>query len=302
LGLYYYQARFYVPGIGRFASADTVVLNPANPQSYNRYSYVLNNAVRFTDPTGHVCYDPGMDAAMLGNCNGGSIPSPTLPSASAAALGIEFSAGWSNNDQQVVVNVAIQIDVALWRAGNFQGRYVAGATFKAVYGGVKFNYSSVQEYHNGKAIGARTNSAHEITFYDAAFSVLPLSFKYNIAHELGHAFNANALSADPTPANPNRRTGQPYRDLQNEGISVDNVLIAGGNPYLRTNKGYQLASGNKPYPYQQDTAPSPGEDFADMFSNWAFNSFAANAYGAERYAWMNSHMPEWTTLAVSVNQ
>jgi RHS repeat-associated protein len=43
VGLLYYQARFYVPGIGRFASADTIVPNPANPQSFNRYSYVLNS-------------------------------------------------------------------------------------------------------------------------------------------------------------------------------------------------------------------------------------------------------------------
>jgi len=54
LGLLYYQARFYVPGIGRFASADTIVPNPASPQSYNRYSYVLNSPVNFTDPTGHI--------------------------------------------------------------------------------------------------------------------------------------------------------------------------------------------------------------------------------------------------------
>ena len=51
--LYYYNARYYDPGIGRFVSADTVVPNPANPQSLNRYSYVLNNPLRYTDPTGH---------------------------------------------------------------------------------------------------------------------------------------------------------------------------------------------------------------------------------------------------------
>lgn len=34
-------------------SADTIVPNPANPQNLNRYSYVLNNPLRYTDPTGH---------------------------------------------------------------------------------------------------------------------------------------------------------------------------------------------------------------------------------------------------------
>ena len=79
LGLLYYQARYYLPGIGRFASADTLVPDPANPQAYNRYTYALNSPLRYTDPTGHVCYDPGLDAVMPGNCNGGSTPLPSSP-------------------------------------------------------------------------------------------------------------------------------------------------------------------------------------------------------------------------------
>ncbi|MEW5985314.1 MAG: RHS repeat-associated core domain-containing protein, partial [Chloroflexota bacterium] len=47
------NARYYVPGVGRFASADALVPDPQNPQSFNRYGYVLNNPLRFTDPTGH---------------------------------------------------------------------------------------------------------------------------------------------------------------------------------------------------------------------------------------------------------
>jgi RHS repeat-associated protein len=52
-GLMHYNARYYDPTIGRFISADTIVPNPADPQQLNRYSYVTNNPVRYTDPTGH---------------------------------------------------------------------------------------------------------------------------------------------------------------------------------------------------------------------------------------------------------
>ncbi|MBM3133080.1 MAG: RHS repeat-associated core domain-containing protein [Chloroflexi bacterium] len=52
-GLYYYNARYYDATIGRFISPDTVVPNPANPQSLNRYSYCLNNPLRYIDPSGH---------------------------------------------------------------------------------------------------------------------------------------------------------------------------------------------------------------------------------------------------------
>jgi RHS repeat-associated protein len=53
IGLIYMNARWYLPGLGRFISADTLVPNPSNPQSYNRYSYTNNNPLLYTDPTGH---------------------------------------------------------------------------------------------------------------------------------------------------------------------------------------------------------------------------------------------------------
>jgi RHS repeat-associated protein len=52
LGIYHYNARFYSPYINRFLRADTIVPNPTNPQTLNRYSYVTNNPLRYTDPTG----------------------------------------------------------------------------------------------------------------------------------------------------------------------------------------------------------------------------------------------------------
>jgi len=37
---------------GRFLSADPTIPDPTLPQDYNRYSYVRNNPLTFTDPTG----------------------------------------------------------------------------------------------------------------------------------------------------------------------------------------------------------------------------------------------------------
>jgi RHS repeat-associated protein len=53
-GLMYYKARYYYPALGRFVSADTIVPEPGNPQSLNRYAYVKNNPLRYVDPSGHL--------------------------------------------------------------------------------------------------------------------------------------------------------------------------------------------------------------------------------------------------------
>ena len=65
-GLDYAQARYYSSEQGRFTTADPYggSMGIANPQSFNRYPYVGNNPLRFTDPTGlRAC----TDASCSGN-------------------------------------------------------------------------------------------------------------------------------------------------------------------------------------------------------------------------------------------
>lgn len=47
------NGRIYDPTLGRFLQADPHIQAPKNSQSYNRYSYVLNNPLSYTDPSGY---------------------------------------------------------------------------------------------------------------------------------------------------------------------------------------------------------------------------------------------------------
>ena len=50
--LYNMNGRLYDPVVGRFLSPDPYIADPSFTQSYNRYSYVLNNPLKYNDPTG----------------------------------------------------------------------------------------------------------------------------------------------------------------------------------------------------------------------------------------------------------
>lgn len=54
LSLYYFGARFYDPGLGRFITSDDRLAAPLDHRdALNRYCYVTNDPVNMIDPTGH---------------------------------------------------------------------------------------------------------------------------------------------------------------------------------------------------------------------------------------------------------
>jgi len=48
------KGRVYNPAIGRFLSPDPHIQAPDRTQSHNRYSYVMNNPMKYTDPSGFI--------------------------------------------------------------------------------------------------------------------------------------------------------------------------------------------------------------------------------------------------------
>ncbi|MDR1153692.1 MAG: FG-GAP-like repeat-containing protein [Bacteroidales bacterium] len=91
-GLINMNGRMYDPVVGRFLSPDPFVQAPEFSQSYNRYSYALNNPLRYTDPTGEFFFAAvGIGILLNAACWGAAISAVTY----TASVG--FSDGGFNN-------------------------------------------------------------------------------------------------------------------------------------------------------------------------------------------------------------
>lgn len=243
-----------------------------------------NNAVRYTDPTGHeVCnadgwcgeYDPYYDIQLL-----------------SQQYGINFTGKWSTKDKLAVLTGAIVVAGAL-------SAYTGLASidsFSAVFGSLTFVRSTQNPAHWAE-YGQST-----ITFFAGAKQWTSL-----VAHELGHAFNA-AIST----------TGgvTPYNTLYNNGIfDDDGIKISGYVPnYTVSGTGYTcngqcFDSDGTPIPpnryrrsengygFQHNRTPSPNEDFADMFANWATRRFTNHDHGRAMLNFMTTNLSEWVNNA-----
>ena len=92
VGLIHMNGRVYDTALGRFLSADPFIQAPLNTQSFNRYSYVMNSPLVYTDPSG---YNWG---ATAGQSYGGSSGSTGR---SSSGSGSNSRGGDGNNNRGV---------------------------------------------------------------------------------------------------------------------------------------------------------------------------------------------------------
>jgi hypothetical protein len=292
--LYDYNARFYDPYLNRFISPDTIVPDFANPQSLNRYSYVIGNPLNYRDPSGHTPIDVcSSSRGHAPGCENGPVyASSTL---------VNFNGGWGIAERVTVVegaeNVAarmygaIQADyeraiaMARLHGGDPSDHSVAShlwglsqdELFLAVYGGqATFERSNRRpttdrgveywaEVVTAPGTGVPTVLVHDIVFDQGT----PFTF-HNPMHELGHAFAHRTGDANGFPR-------VPYDDLANAGFGVY----------------------NPPGSWDQNSTDSDSENFADMFSSWSGRNTAD--LGQARNYWMTANAPRWMALAVAGN-
>mgnify|MGYP005846566911 CR=1 FL=1 len=131
VGLYYYGARYYDPALGRFVQADTLVPEPGNPQALNRYAYVNNNPVRYTDPTGmYLCED------AYGDCDPATAWAIETIIQVETKYGVSVAGDWSRAEARVLKlafqrmerGVAHQLGIPAGQARSILATTFAGGT------------------------------------------------------------------------------------------------------------------------------------------------------------------------------
>ncbi len=118
-GLDYFLARYYASTQGRFTSTDPMMASAklSNPQTMNRYVYVINNPLRYIDPNGLDAEDPWSSltkeeqlllASKLTTVKDGYVPTKEQLAAAGAAFNEKVKAVTKNglDVKQTMINVA----------------------------------------------------------------------------------------------------------------------------------------------------------------------------------------------------
>jgi len=76
--LYWYSSRWYDSQLAHFTQPDSIIPDPGDAASYDRFVYSINNPLRYVDPSGHWYCDP-KQCGYLHDNDDGSTASPGSP-------------------------------------------------------------------------------------------------------------------------------------------------------------------------------------------------------------------------------
>ena len=111
-GLDYFGARYFSGAQGRFTSPDVPLADQweKDPQSWNLYSYVRNNPLRFIDPTGRECVT--LDNGTVGDNGQGKMCQAVLDADKNKKPDVTVSAMGGNQITAFALNSLFALDAA----------------------------------------------------------------------------------------------------------------------------------------------------------------------------------------------
>ena len=129
VGLINMKGRLYDPEIGRFISADAYVQAPTDTQSYNRYTYVKNNPLSYTDPSGHFFWFLAAAAVAIT-----AIAKPEYLRSVVAVIATIASGGWAAGLYEGVFGSIVGGAVGGFVGGAISTGSLSGALRGAAFG------------------------------------------------------------------------------------------------------------------------------------------------------------------------
>ena len=176
VGLINMNGRMYDPVLGRILSPDNFVQAPGNTQSFNRYSYCLNNPTKYTDPSGDFFI-----YGSIGYSQGGGFDiSVTAGIGVPGLLSAQTTVGYNTKSQNIygTVGVSAYFVTASVTAGTKSGVSAGlsvgipgmgiplgggfGANSNMISAGV--NYSFKSQSWSGNAFGHNIDAKGRVTF------------------------------------------------------------------------------------------------------------------------------------------
>ena len=242
--------------------------NPANPQSWNRFSYVVNNPIRYSDPTGHYLCE-GIDCQL-----------PTSPIKDKKSSLINFDGdGWDDDAKNTIIEAAEDMGNRMSWIINERNRLIckmegntnclssisAEEVFLKLFDGpitfTRVGKTCAERFGNpeygcwGMAAGSNV-----FTFSNAPNMGIAEQPQWAV-HEMFHIFDVSV-------------TGQAGRNF----VSQNPVLLG--------------RSGLDYYPWRQSVENINYEAFADTGIAWTYNHWVDTAAGIYASQLMGAFMTE----------
>lgn len=143
------NGRLYDPVLGRFLSPDNYVQSPYNSQNFNRYSYCLNNPLKYNDPSGNLFWIlPSIGWSKDGGFNLGISACVGISKGLSVQLGFNYSC--KSKDFSIYAGISIALNSVCVNYSTQSG-FSMGYTF-----GVS-NYSGFPISTNFATLGVNHN-------------------------------------------------------------------------------------------------------------------------------------------------
>lgn len=213
-GLYYYNARYYDPHLGRFISPDTIIEAAAAPQTLNRYSYVRNAPTNRVDPSGHWSFRKWLKSLFTfeSTMNRMKMTTVSIPPEVKQEIDKAINSGINSIARHTGIDPAY-LSVAVAAAPHLATGNVPGALLAA---GIAYGANELMETREVRQLVQRV--AHE--FFDDVMGMSP-DAALAMTHQLASASISIAVSL----------TSQSARHLYQKTVGYE-VTWAKGDPAI----------------------------------------------------------------------